>query len=121
MANKASFVRKPTKSSISRQRTSPPSRKQKQANARPAAPKKPNERNDSEWVEPYTHDDPLAGLPDLAREGPTSLIIVHGAFTALHVISELRSRFELGTLTRDDKHMLAQLGREIAEELEGEV
>lgn len=68
----------------------------------------------------YDSDNPLAGLPELAVALPTTLIVVHGTFTAQHIVSELRYHWEMGNLTRGDCETLAQLGKEIAEELEQE-
>lgn len=68
----------------------------------------------------YDSDNPLDGIPELAVAPPTTLIVVHGTFTAQHVIGELRYQFEMGNLTRGDRMMLAQLGKEIAEELNKE-
>lgn len=48
------------------------------------------------------------------------LLVVHAAFTAQHLIGELRYHWEMGNLTRGDREMIAQLGKEIAEELEKE-
>lgn len=76
-----------------------------------------------ETIEPEFRDsDALAGLPlpDLALELPTTLLTVHAMFTAQHVISELRYQWEMGLLTRGDRAMLAQLGKDIIEELERE-
>jgi hypothetical protein len=72
--------------------------------------------------ETFHDSDALAGfaLPELAVEHPTTLLTVHAAFTAQHIISELRYQFEFGLLARGDREMLAQLGKEIAAELEGE-
>lgn len=68
----------------------------------------------------YDSDNPLDGIPELAVVAATTLIVVHGTFTAAHVINELRYHFEMGNLTCNDRAMLAQLGREVAREMECE-
>lgn len=72
----------------------------------------------------YDSDNPLDGLrdeiPELAAELPTTLLVVHATFTAQHLIGELRHHWDMGNLTRGDRELLAQLGKEIAEELERE-
>lgn len=86
-------------------------------NARALLPERiPDVEDESAGLE-YDSDDPLAGIPELARSQPTRLMIVHAAFTAHHVIGELRFQFEMGNLTRSDLEELAQLGKEIAAEL----
>ena len=68
----------------------------------------------------YFDDRALDGIPELANEMPTALIKIHAVFSAQHVIQELRYQFEMGNLTRGDREMIAQLGKESAEELERE-
>ncbi len=68
----------------------------------------------------YSDDNALAGIPDLMLEPPTALIKIHAVFTAQHSIQELRFQWEMGNLTRGDCEMLAQLGKEIAAEIERE-
>lgn len=76
---------------------------------------------DTDECEPdYFDDNALEGIPELAVEQPTALIKIHAVFTAQHVVAELRFQWEMGNLTRGDRAMLAQLGKEIAEELEKE-
>lgn len=75
-----------------------------------------------EFVRPdetFADSDALAGLPlpDLAQELPTMLLTVHATFTAQHVINELRYQWETGNLSRGDRAQIAQLGKEIAEEI----
>jgi hypothetical protein len=65
----------------------------------------------------YDSDNPLDGIPELAVAAPTTFMVVHGTFTAAHVIGELRYHWEMGNLTRSDSEMIAQLGKEIAAEL----
>lgn len=60
----------------------------------------------------------VEGLPDLAQELPTTLLTVHAMFTAQHLIRELTYQWQMGLLTRGDRMMLAQLGKDIAAELE---
>lgn len=62
-------------------------------------------------------DNPLDGIPELAVAPPTTLIVVHGTFTAAHIIGELRYHWDMGNLTHGDREMIAQLGKEIAAEL----
>ena len=72
-------------------------------------------------VEPdYFDDRALDGIPELAQDPPTALIKIHAVFTVRHVVAELRFQFEMGNLTRGDREMIAQLGKEIIEELEQE-
>lgn len=72
----------------------------------------------------WNSENPLDGIrdeiPELAAELPTTLLVVHATFTAAHIIGELRYHWELGNLTRGDRELIAQLGKEIAEELEKE-
>lgn len=77
-------------------------------------------RRDAEWIAPYDSDDPKRGLPELLAAPPTTEIVIHALFTAQHVINELRYHFEMHNLTRGDMELLAQLGKEIGEELEQE-
>lgn len=74
------------------------------------------ESDDGAWLD-YDSDNPLDGIPELAVAPPTTLIVVHGTFTAAHIIGELRYHWEMGNLTRGDREMIAQLGKEIAAEL----
>lgn len=72
-------------------------------------------------VEPdYFDTNALDGLPELAQEAPTALVKIHAVFTVQHIVNELRYQFEMGNLTRGDREMIAQLGKEIIEELETE-
>lgn len=75
---------------------------------------------EKEFIAPYDSDNPLEGYPALLEAPPTDLITLHAAFTAQHVINELRYRFEMGALTAGDKQMLAQLGKEVMDELDAE-
>lgn len=60
------------------------------------------------------------GLPALLEAPPTDMLTVHAMFTAQHVINELRYRFEMGALTPGDLQLLAQLGKDVINELEKE-
>jgi len=104
---------------------SPPAKRQNKTDARRRCRKHSRREfvRPEETIEPEFGDsDALAGftLPDLAFEPTTTLLTVHAAFTAQHIIGELRYHWELGNLTRGDRAMLAQLGKEIAQEFEKE-
>lgn len=76
---------------------------------------------DADECEPNSFDDnPLAGVPELMQETPTALVKIYAVFSVQHVVTELRFQFAMGNLTRGDRAMIAQLGKEIAEELEKE-
>lgn len=57
-------------------------------------------------------------MPELLEAAPTTEIEIHANFTIQHLLSELRYHFEMHNLTRGDMNMLAQLGKEVIEELE---
>lgn len=105
-------------------------RRKPNARRNPSTPR-PNGKSNARAIESddgagqgWNSENPLDGLRDeiseLAAELPTMLLVVHAAFTAQHLIGELRYHWEMGNLTRGDREMIAQLGKEIAEELEKE-
>ena len=106
---------KPPKRLRTKQKPSPTPKQNGNNAASPA-----NARQDAERIAPYDSANPRDGIPDLLEAPPTTEIIVHALFTAQHVIGELRYHFEMNNLTRGDMEMLAQLGKEIAAELDKE-